>query len=104
MSENLTVDVFTSLIPQIGLGALFFWIYMKERGTNQIMVETLLAAFQKSTEAQVKTTNAIENNTKALEQLTTKVETTGVNTQQIAILSDKVDAIWRRADVKSTES
>ena len=97
--ENVALEVVLSLVPQIGLGVLFFWIYLRERKTNETMVQTLLAAFEKSTEATVKTTNAIENNTKAVEQLTNRVEQVGNSTQQLSILTEKVNDIWRARNV-----
>lgn len=90
-----TLDAITNIIPDIGVAILFFYIYMKERKINADMIEGLVTAYARSTEAQLKTTHAIDNNTKALEQLVGEVKKIDANTHTLMEIREKINDVWR---------
>jgi hypothetical protein len=93
--DDSTLQELLRLIPDFGVAILFFYIYNKERKTNTVMVDGLMEAYKKSAEAQLKTANAIDNNTKAVELLVKKVEQVDETTRALISIQEKINDVWR---------
>lgn len=71
----------TILFSQIGVGAIFFWIWFRERSDHKETMkrkddisDRVLAVFQDNIRANEGLKNTIEGNTKVVESLTQKID------------------------------
>lgn len=56
-------------VTNLGVGAIFLWLYTKERERNNTQADTMTNAFIKNTETQVKHTDAIDHLAKAIAEV-----------------------------------
>lgn len=75
--DSTFIKFLVEAIPSLGMGAIFLYLYLKERKTNAIMTENLMTAYKEQVAAQLGMMHAIENITKALEDNTNVVRALG---------------------------
>lgn len=69
--EALTfVQIILEALPSVGIGAIFLYLFIRERKINSEMTQELIAAYQAGVEAQVGVKGALDNVTKALDRNT----------------------------------
>ncbi len=74
MNEGEVLKAFLAALPELGMGLIFLYLYLSERKRNTTMTEQIIGMYKESITASKETRFALENNTKAVEALTEKVD------------------------------
>lgn len=74
MDESEVLKTFLSALPELGVGLIFLYLYLTERKRNTTMTEQIIRMYKESIAASKEIRFALENNTKAVEALTKKVD------------------------------
>jgi len=74
MSEAEFFKALLTTLPNLGVGFIFLYLYFGERKRNTTMTEQIIKMYRESIAASKEIRFALENNTKAVEALTQKVD------------------------------
>ena len=74
MTEAEFLNALLTTLPNLGVGIIFLYLYLTERKRNTAMTEQIIAMYKESITAGKEIRFALENNTKAVEALTQKVD------------------------------
>ena len=95
MESGVTLDTLFKLVPDLVFSAVLLYLYLRKLKVYETMADKLLVAYKDATVAQSKTANAIDNNTRAVEQLTRKVEQVDETTKAFTAVTEKINDVWR---------
>lgn len=74
MTEADFLNALLTTLPNLGVGLIFLYLYIVERKRNTAMTEQIIQMYKESIVASKEIRFALENNTKAVEALTQKVD------------------------------
>ena len=74
MNGDEVLRALLSALPELGMGLIFLYLYLTERKRNITMSGQIIEMYKESIAASKETRFALENNTKAVEALTQKVD------------------------------
>lgn len=74
MNEAEFLNTLLSTLPNIGVGIIFLYLYLAERKRSASMTMRIIKMHEESVIASKEIRFALENNTKAVEALTQKVD------------------------------
>ena len=74
MTEAEFFKALLTTLPNLGVGFIFLYLYFAERKRNTAMTEQIMGMYKESIAASKEIRFALENNTKAVEALTQKVD------------------------------
>lgn len=73
---GISVEVIAQAIIQLGVAGIFVWLFIQKDNDNKELRDKVIDSFNKNTEVQANIKNAVENNTRAItevSQLTSKI-------------------------------
>lgn len=74
MNESEVLKTLLAGLPELGMGLIFLYLYLTERKRNTTMTQQIIEMYKESIVASKEIKFALENNTKAVEALTQKVD------------------------------
>lgn len=74
MNEAEFINALLTTLPNLGIGIIFLYLYLAERKRSASMTERIIELHKESVVASKDIKFALENNTKAVEALTQKVD------------------------------
>lgn len=74
MTETEFLSTLLTALPNLGIGIIFLYLYLAERKRSAKCTEQLIQMQRECMAASNEVKNALDNNTRAIEALTTKVD------------------------------
>ena len=74
MTEAEFLNALLTTLPNLGVGIIFLYLYFTERKRSAMLAEQIIEMYKSSIVASKEIQFALENNTKAIEVLTQRVD------------------------------